>query len=75
MPQRLTANGLPIWESTASAAYLQSKYNLDNIYVEKTSYDTIGNAYFARTSHTDIVGWKRLLIVTNEVQFRIDRID
>ena len=29
--------------------------------------DTIGNAYFARTSHTDIVGWRRLLVVTNHV--------
>ena len=33
--------------------------------VETTSYDTISNAYFARSSHTDVIGWKRLLVVTN----------
>jgi uncharacterized SAM-binding protein YcdF (DUF218 family) len=63
------ADGLPIWESTASAAYLQKRYGLiDNVYVETTSFDTIGNAFYARTTHTDIAGWKRLLIVTNEVR-------
>lgn len=67
MPQLLSADGLPIWESTSSAAYLQ-KLGLDNIYVETTSYDTIGNAFYARTSHTDLAGWKHLLIVTNEVR-------
>ena len=69
LPQALTKLGLPIWESTASAAYLQKKHNLEkNMYVETTSYDTIGNAFFARASHTDIVGWQNLLIITNEVR-------
>eukprot|EP00455_Lapot_gusevi_P017717 TRINITY_DN19544_c0_g1_i2.p1 TRINITY_DN19544_c0_g1~~TRINITY_DN19544_c0_g1_i2.p1 ORF type:complete len:146 (+),score=29.45 TRINITY_DN19544_c0_g1_i2:176-613(+) len=36
------------------------------MYIETTSYDTIGNAYFARVSHTDIRQWNRLLIVTSE---------
>jgi uncharacterized SAM-binding protein YcdF (DUF218 family) len=72
LPQLMSAaDGLPIWESTASAAYLQKRYGLiDNVYVETTSYDTIGNAFYARTTHTDIAGWKRLLIVTNEVSKR-----
>jgi uncharacterized SAM-binding protein YcdF (DUF218 family) len=69
LPQLMSADGLPIWESTASAAYLQKRYGLvDNVYVETTSFDTIGNAFYARTTHTDIAGWKRLLIVTNEVR-------
>jgi uncharacterized SAM-binding protein YcdF (DUF218 family) len=69
LPQLMSADGLPIWESTASAAYLQKRYGLvDNVYVETTSFDTIGNAFYARTAHTDIAGWKRLLIVTNEVR-------
>jgi uncharacterized SAM-binding protein YcdF (DUF218 family) len=68
LPQLMAADGLPIWESTASAAYLQKRYGLDSVYVETNSYDTIGNAYYARTSHTDIVGWRQLLIVTNEVR-------
>jgi uncharacterized SAM-binding protein YcdF (DUF218 family) len=68
VPQLLSPVGLPIWESTSSAAYLKAKYPLiQNVYVETTSYDTIGNAFFARTSHSDIAGWKNILIVTNEV--------
>lgn len=67
MPQLLAVDGLPIWEATSSAAYLQQHYELDHLFVETTSYDTIGNAFFARTSHTDLAGWRRLLIVTNEV--------
>lgn len=69
LPQLMDSSGLPIWESTSSAAYLQKRHNLSsNVYVETTSYDTIGNAYFARTSHTDIAGWRRLLVVTNKVR-------
>jgi uncharacterized SAM-binding protein YcdF (DUF218 family) len=69
LPQLLEAtSGLPIWEATSSAAYLSTRYNMShNVFVETTSYDTIGNAFFARTSHSDIIGWRRLLIVTNEV--------
>lgn len=84
VPQLLSADGLPIWEATACAAYILSKSNSDknsnatttndnnimippeSIYAETTSYDTIGNAYFSRTSHTEFNGWRKLLIVTNE---------
>lgn len=69
LPQLLSADGLPIWESTACAAYILSSTRMipsESIYVETSSYDTIGNAYFARTSHTEINGWRKLLIVTNE---------
>jgi hypothetical protein len=67
VPQLLSPNGFPIWESTSTAAYLAKKHQLtDNVYVETTSYDTIGNAFFARTSHTDVNGWRNLLIITNE---------
>lgn len=83
LPQLLSADGLPIWESTACAAYILSKSkngknattpNMilpESIFVETSSYDTIGNAYFARTSHTEFNGWRRLLIVTNE--FHMER--
>jgi uncharacterized SAM-binding protein YcdF (DUF218 family) len=74
MPQLLSSDGLPIWEATSSAAYLMNKHNniLDakNIFVETTSYDTLGNAFFARTSHTDHNGWRRLLIVTSQVRLQ-----
>ncbi len=75
LPQLLSADGLPIWESTACASYILSKNSNvastdtilpASIYVETSSYDTIGNAYFARTSHTEFNGWRKLLIVTNE---------
>lgn len=70
LPQLMSeAQGLPIWESTSTAAYLSLHFNMShNVFVETTSFDTIGNAFYARTSHTDIVGWRRLLIVTNEVR-------
>ena len=69
VPQLLSKDGLPIWESTSSAAYLKKAHGMDsNVYVETTSYDTIGNAYYARTGHTDVIGWRRLLIITNEVR-------
>ncbi|KAL7493758.1 hypothetical protein ACHAWT_002829 [Skeletonema menzelii] len=68
LPQYITRhNGLPLWESTASAAYLmQLGIPETNIFVETTSYDTISNAFFTRSSFTDINGWRRLLVVTNE---------
>ena len=71
VPQLLSTDGLPIWESTASAAYLETQHGLSSK-VETTSYDTIGNAFFARVGHTDLMeNWKNLLIVTNE--FHMER--
>lgn len=72
LPQLLSSDGLPIWESTACAGYLQEKYGLsENVYVETVSYDTISNAYFARTTHSDVGGWRNILVITN--QFHIER--
>jgi len=71
LPQFISQDGLPVWEATSSAAYLLSKYadliDKSQVYVETTSYDTISNAFFARTSFTDISGWRKLLVITNEV--------
>ena len=69
-------DGLPLWESTASAAYLMNhkQYPVDpsSIYAETTSYDTISNAFFTRTTMTDVnTNWNRILVVTNE--FHTDR--
>jgi uncharacterized SAM-binding protein YcdF (DUF218 family) len=73
VPQLLGKDGLPVWESTACASYLATNGNIpaSNLFVETTSYDTIGNAFYTRTTHTDINGWRRLLIITNE--FHMDR--
>ncbi len=55
----LPHTGLPLWESTASAAYLlrhpTHPVPANNVFVETTSYDTISNAFFARTVMTDIM--------------------
>ena len=68
VPQLLSSDGLPVWESTASASYLMKELNIPptDVYAETTSYDTISNAFFTRTSFCDIIGWKRLLIITND---------
>lgn len=72
LPQALSSDGLPIWEGTACAGYLEVKHGMSkNVYVETTSYDTISNAFFARASHTDVTGWRDILVITN--QFHIER--
>jgi DUF218 domain len=65
-PPPLDAAGRPIFESVAGAAYLrQSGYAPDRILIEAASWDTIGNAYFCRTVHTDPAGFRRLAVVTS----------
>lgn len=68
VPQALQENGLPLFESTACAAYLEKQGKKVSIYVETVSYDTIGNAFYTRTTHTDVNGWRNLLVVTSEVR-------
>jgi len=66
--QLLNEKGLPVWESEASALYMISKHQIavGNIFMETSSYDTIGNAYFARTSFCEVFRWKKLLVITSE---------
>lgn len=74
LPQLLTSNGLPVWESMSTAAYLRDQHGIEtNLYLQTTSYDTIGDAYFTRVQHTDVKGWKRLLVVTTEVSSHTTR--
>ena len=66
-PSPLNAEGYPILESVAGAAHLLARgVPPERIQVEATSYDTIGNAYFAKLLHVDPAGWKSLTIVTSE---------
>jgi hypothetical protein len=78
LPQLLNAEtGLPIWESTASAAYILNNYPKvppSKLFAETTSYDTISNAFYTRTSFTDIMGWRKLLVITNEVRKKVARV-
>ncbi len=73
LPQALSADGLPIWESTSSSAYLIHTLNVqpEDVYAETTSYDTISNAFFARLNFCDLTDWNKLLVITNE--FHMDR--
>ncbi len=66
-PPPLSSSGHPVLEAIAGARYLVAR-GIDPklIYTETASYDTIGNALFARLLHTDPRGWKRLLVITSE---------
>jgi hypothetical protein len=62
----LDPTGRPVFEAYAGVRYLlELGVPSDCIFTEISSYDTIGNAYFARVQHTDVRGWRRLLIVNN----------
>ena len=55
-------NGKPVYESFSSALYfldLVPGVNVSQVVIETSSFDTITNAFFARTSNTDIRGWRR----------------
>jgi vancomycin permeability regulator SanA len=68
----LVRQGNVVHECAVMARYLQSKGIGANVVLqEPVSGDTIGNAYFARTIHTDPGGLKRLLVVTS--QFHMPR--
>ena len=63
----LDAAGFPVLESVAAAqALLARGVPKARIWAETASLDTIGNAYFARTIHTDPAGLRRLLVVNSE---------
>src|SRR5574342_1392744 len=65
-------NGFPLYESVATANYLLKKgIPRQKILTETVSLDTIGNAYFARTIHTEPRNFKRLCIITS--QFHMPR--
>lgn len=65
-PPPLDSTGCPILESVAEAAYLHGRgFPAERLLIENASYDTIGNAYFARVMHIDPAGFKRLCIVTS----------
>jgi len=66
-PLLLDAAGRPVYESTQAAHYLlRHGFPAERILTETASWDTIGNAYFARVIHTDPAGFRRLLIVNSE---------
>lgn len=67
LPILIDEDGFPIFESTAAARYLISTLQIPSkdILFEVSSYDTIGNAFFARASFVDIQNWSNLLVITS----------
>jgi hypothetical protein len=65
-PPPLDPQGFPIFESAAVARRLiELGIPRERVLTETASYDTIGNAYFARVMHTDPAGLRRLAVVTS----------
>jgi hypothetical protein len=63
----LNENGFPFFESRELAKHLvNAGINANRILTEISSYDTIGNAHFARLLFTEPLQLKNLLIVTSE---------
>jgi hypothetical protein len=66
-PPPLDENGFPIFESRKAAEYLlKSGVPPESILTETCSYDTIGNAYFARILFTDPLALIRCLVITSD---------
>jgi uncharacterized SAM-binding protein YcdF (DUF218 family) len=66
-PNPLDETGRPLFEASAGAQYLlRNGVSASRIYIEAASWDTVGNAYFARTIHTDPRGWRKLLVITSD---------
>eukprot|EP00741_Cyanophora_paradoxa_P008131 tig00001264_g7868.t1 len=67
LPPLLDESGFPVFESVAAARYLTRRgFPARRVLTECASYDTIGNAYFARVMHLEPRALRRLLIVTSE---------
>ena len=66
-PPPISKEGFPLLESVAGADFLLSRgVSASRIQVEASSYDTIGNAWFAKLLHVDPAGWRRLVVITSE---------
>ncbi|GBF93965.1 hypothetical protein Rsub_06214 [Raphidocelis subcapitata] len=66
-PPVLAPSGHVVHESTSCADYLISKgADAGALLKEVSSYDTVGNAYFALTIHAIPAGWRRVAVVTSE---------
>jgi uncharacterized SAM-binding protein YcdF (DUF218 family) len=71
-PNPLDEEGFPIFESIAAARWLTAHgAPSQRILCETCSYDTIGNAYFARVIHIEPRRFRRLLVITS--QYHIPR--
>eukprot|EP00798_Chlamydomonas_sp_ICE-L_P030408 gene30408-35413_t len=59
--------GYVLHESTACAQYLLGKgCSAQSLLKEVSSYDTVGNAYFALTIHAIPANWRKIAVVTSD---------
>jgi len=66
-PSPFTAQGGPVFEAHVGAEWLVARgVPEDRVLPESLSFDTIGNAFFARLLHTDPRGLRRLHVITSE---------
>jgi len=66
-PPPLDERGFPRFESVEAARYLAARgVAPEHILTETASYDTIGNAYFARALHAEPRDFRRLLVITSD---------
>lgn len=66
-PLPFDAEGFPVFESVVAAQYLQRcGIDASRVLFETCSYDTVGNAFFARTIHTEPLRLCRLKVITSE---------
>jgi len=66
-PPPLNEKGFPFFESHEQAKFLiNAGISSDRVLTEISSYDTIGNAYFARILFAEPLKLKNLLIITSE---------
>jgi len=66
-PPPINTNGFPLFESLELAKRLvNAGISPNRILTEISSYDTIGNAHFARLLFTEPLKLKKLLIITSE---------
>ncbi len=65
-PLALTAAGCPLYEAHVGAEWLLARGVPERLILpESVSFDTIGNAVFARLLHTDPLGLRRLHVVSS----------
>jgi len=66
-PPPVNADGFPLFESRELAKHLvNAGINSNRILTEISSYDTIGNAHFARMLLTEPLKLQKLLVITSE---------
>lgn len=69
-PPPLDQDGFPLFESRQAASYLISRgVDPGKLLTETSSYDTIGNAYFARVLFAEPFSLRRLHVITSAFHF------